>query len=236
MADEKPIWFYDETRQVGVDFNSPEEVEKYDADAARIRKAADESAYIAESISLKSNQTILEIGCGTGEITLELAGRCRKVIAADVSPRMLEYAATKARTRGVANIEFVHAGFLSLDRFRGEVDAIATEIALHHLPEFWKMIAIKNMHDILRPGGKLFLRDSILSFEINDFVAAINGYIELAEKYAGSNKARELILNIREEYPSLSWVLEGMLLRAGFAIDFRDLHNGYFATFICTRK
>ncbi|MEW5923353.1 MAG: class I SAM-dependent methyltransferase [Candidatus Zixiibacteriota bacterium] len=234
MSSKNPEWFYDEMKQVGVDFDSVEQVEKYDREAAVVRKPEAEAAGIANAVGLQSHQVVLEFGSGTGEIAIQLAGKCRKVIAADVSGTMLKYAEQKARDGSVTNIEFLHTGFLNY-RKQEDVDVILTQIALHHLPDFWKMIAIQNMYDALKDGGRLLLRDSILSFDTKDYINLMNGFILMAEKYAGSNKAREMVLNIREEYPTFDWAIEEMLKRAGFRIDSVERHGGYFATFVCTK-
>ncbi|SYZ72334.1 Ribosomal RNA adenine dimethylase [Candidatus Zixiibacteriota bacterium] len=235
MSDPQPDWFYDEFRQVGVDYNSIEEVERYDRDASPIRKLNEEVAHITGAINLKEDHTVLEFGCGTGEVTIELAKRCRKVIAVDVAQRMIDYAALKALERGIGNIDFVCSGFLNIERPDREIDAIVTELALHHLPEFWKMIAIRRMYDLLKTGGRLYLMDIILSFDVGHYRAAMDEMVQFTNKFAGPNKAREMVLNLKEEYPSFDWVIEAMLLKAGFKVDSIIRYNGYFAVFVATK-
>lgn len=234
MSPKNPEWFYDEMKQVGVDFDSLEQVEKYDHEAARTRNPEAEALGIIKAVELQSHFAVLEFGSGTGETAIQLAGKCRKVIAADVSKTMLKYAEKKARDRGISNIEFQHTGFLNF-RKEEEVDVVLTQIALHHLPDFWKMIAIKNMYDALKSGGRLLLRDSILSFDIDNYINFMDGFIKTVEQLAGGNKAMEMVLNIREEYPTFDWIIEKMLLEAGFSINSIERHNGYFATFVCTK-
>lgn len=235
MSSIKPEWYYNEMKQVGIDYNSKKEVENYDEDA-KFRDIEEEIKIISHAINLQDNYTILEFGTGTGELGIALAGKCKKVIATDISEKMLEYASAKAKERGIKNIDFVHAGFLTYEKPAFEIDAIVTQIALHHLPEFWKMMAIKNMYNILKPGGKLCLIDCILSFDLNDFDNYIKKYIEITRKIAGDNKANEVIVNIRDEFPAFDWVIENMLTRAGFTIDRIERYEGYFAGFICTKK
>ena len=234
MSSKNPEWFYDEMKQVGVDFDSVEQVEKYDQEAAIVRKPEAEAAGIAKAVGLQSDHVVLEFGTGTGEIAIQLAKNCRKVIAADVSKTMLKYAERKARNRNITNVEFRHTGFLNY-RKEEDVDVVLTQIALHHLPDFWKMIAIQNMYDALKEGGRLLLLDSILSFDTKDYINLMNGFIQMAGQYAGDNKAKEMVLNIRDEYPTFDWTIEAMLKKAGFSIDSIERHSGYFATFVCTK-
>lgn len=228
-----PDWYYDETKQVGIDYNSPEEIKKYDKDV-KFRKIDEEINMFVKALNLKSDHTVLEFGTGTGELAIGLSGKCKKVIAADVSKGMLEYASRKAADRGVKNIEFVHSGFLTYDNDI-QVDAIVTQIALHHLPEFWKMIAIKNMHGILKTGGKLCIVDTVISFDVNNSIEYFNRYLETVSKMAGENKRKEFVLNIRDEYPAFDWVMENMLTKAGFRVDNVQKFEGYFAAYTCTK-
>src|SRR3989337_981340 len=98
-----PGWQYDETRQVGTDYADAEEVEAYDARMQKLRDIRKEIAKIHTSLNITKDQTILEIGCGTGEFTLEAAKHCSKVIAVDVSLPMLEFAKKKAMKQGITN-------------------------------------------------------------------------------------------------------------------------------------
>jgi len=234
MSSKKPEWYYDEKKQVGIDYNSEKEVESYDDDA-KFRDVEEEIKIISHAINLQKNHTILEFGTGTGELGIALAKKYKKVIAADVSEKMIAYASKKALKQKVKNIDFVHAGFLTYEKPKIEIDAIVTQIALHHLPDFWKMIAIKNMYGILKPGGKLCLIDCILSFDINDFDNFMKGYLEKTCKIAGENKAKEFIINIRDEFPTFDWVIENMLTKAGFTLDRVERYEGYFAGFVCTK-
>lgn len=78
-------WHYDEMKQVGTDYADAKEVEAYDARMRKIRDIRSETEKILESLHITQDQTLLEIGCGTGEFAIAAAGRCKKIIAADVS-------------------------------------------------------------------------------------------------------------------------------------------------------
>jgi putative AdoMet-dependent methyltransferase len=141
----------------------------------------------------------------------------------------------KATHRNVSDVEFVCSGFLTTDARENHYDAIVTQIALNHLAEFWKMIAIKKMYSALKSGGKLLLIDCILSFDVNEYVHHVNGYIEMVKNTAGPQKANDVVLNIKDEYPAFDWVIETMLFKAGFTIDKISRFNGYIASFLCTK-
>lgn len=108
---------------------------------------------------------IIDFGSGTGTFAIQAARQCGKIIAVDVSETMINFAKSKAQKAGQSNIEFYHSGFLSYKHLQEPVDAIVTNLSLHHLPDFWKGIALKRIYHILKPGGKLLIRDVIVEDE-----------------------------------------------------------------------
>jgi hypothetical protein len=54
---------------------------------------------------------------------------------------MLGHARKKAAFRGIANIDFLQGGFLTYQHKGAPLDAIINQLALHHLPDFWKQVA-----------------------------------------------------------------------------------------------
>jgi len=74
-------------------------------------------------------KNILEIGCGTGIATLELAKRARSVIAVEIEKGMIDYSIEKARQKQFYNIDFIRGDSLSLPIATNSVDAIVTIFA-----------------------------------------------------------------------------------------------------------
>jgi len=75
------------------------------------------------------------------------------VVATDVSEKMLAYALKKSKGQQIENIEFKNAGFLNLDVAPQPFDAVVSQLALHHLPDFWKSVAVHNIFKVLKNGG-----------------------------------------------------------------------------------
>lgn len=107
---ETPAWQYDQFPQIGTDYGSPEEVEAYDKRMSSLRNIDAETSHIIEALELKPGSTVIELGAGTGEFAIAAARRCSRVYAVDISQVMLHYAARKAHSRAVGNIEFVRPG------------------------------------------------------------------------------------------------------------------------------
>src|SRR5437660_1379819 len=77
----------------------------------------------------------------------------RRVVAVDVSPVMLERLRAKAARQGVENIECVQAGFLTYVHQGAPADFVYSRHALHHLPDFWKALALDRIAAVLKVGG-----------------------------------------------------------------------------------
>lgn len=68
---------------------------------------------------------------------------------------------------------------------------------------------------MLRPGGKLYLRDVAFSFRPAEYERAISAWIEHMPRVTGFSR-EEFETQLREEHSTFKWVLDGMLERAGF--------------------
>jgi ubiquinone/menaquinone biosynthesis C-methylase UbiE len=89
---------------------------------------------------------------------------CIKVFAADVSPTMLQFTIQKARDRDVGNVEFQEGGFLTYANVGEPLNLIVSQLALPHLPDSWKLIALKRMYSLLKNCGQFYLRDVVYSY------------------------------------------------------------------------
>lgn len=229
-------WYFNEFKQTGIDFENEEEVKQYDEKYKNSRNPDAEADNIATETELKSDSVILEIGTGTGELAIRLSRMCGQVYACDVSEKMLAYASGKADSMKITNIEFVHSGFLSLKFENRTFDAVISQLALHHLPDFWKSVAIQNISRVLKPGGKFYLLDSMFSFETAEYENSISSTINFARDKLGEKIANEIIVNIRDEYPTYSWIIEEMLQRSGFKTDNIINYTNIMSVFISTKK
>lgn len=83
---------FDETRQRGTDFADPREAAAYDAKMTAFRDYAAEAAIVVRTLDLKPQESVLDIGCGTGGVSIHVARSCASLTGIDVSPAMLELA------------------------------------------------------------------------------------------------------------------------------------------------
>ena len=229
-----PEWYYNE-KQSGVDYLNPEIAREYD-DQHQFRNFEEETQVIIRRLNVKPGDTALEFGCGTGGITLNLAKYCQKVIGVDVSKEMLGILNEKAKKQNIENIETHHAGFLTYNHEASfEVDKIISVLALHHLPDFWKSVALLKIAEILKPRGKLYLFDVVFTFPVQDHQRAIEGMIKNIRDLAGAPLASETNTHIRDEFSTYDWIMEGLLVKSGFSIDSVEVEGENLISYICSK-
>ena len=122
--------------------------------------------------------TLIDFGAGTGTFALAAARRCNGVIAVDISPAMVRAMRTRLIEQAATNVECVQAGLLTYEHVGELVDFIYTRNTLHHVPDFWKGIALSRMAALLKPNGILRVRDLVFSFELDEAEARIAEWIE----------------------------------------------------------
>jgi SAM-dependent methyltransferase len=227
---------FDETAHAGPEHLDPAYVAAYDRKAA-FDPAEDLS--ILRARGLDRDSTLIDFGAGTGTFALAAAPFCKRVVAVDVSPAMVAAIRARAREAGTRTVAAVRAGFLGYAHEGGPVDAIYTRNALHHLPDVWKAVALGRMAGLLVEGGALRLRDLVFSFAAADAEAGIRRWIDATasdDPAMGWTRA-ELETHIRDEHSTFTWLLEPMLVEAGFEIVTSAYAPiGAYADYTCVRS
>jgi ubiquinone/menaquinone biosynthesis C-methylase UbiE len=101
----------------------------------------------------------VDLGCGSGQVTLALAKLCRTVIGVDVSAEMIALLLENAAREGISNIEGRAVPIERLKLLDNSVDLVVSNYALHHLRDRDKQVAVNEAFKWLRPGGKLVVGD-----------------------------------------------------------------------------
>ena len=224
---EGPTWELDELSHAGQEHLDAAYVAGYDQ-----KSPTDWSEDVAglQALGIGASSTVVDLGAGTGRFAEAIAAHVRRVVAVDVSEPMV----AKMRERG---IEAVQAGFLTYEHQGEPPDAVMTRNALHHLPDFWKALALSRIAQMLRPGGVLLLRDLVFSFAPRDARSSIQVWLDSAptDPARGWTSA-QLAEHVRTEHSTFTWLLEPMLERAGFEVRTRSLGaDGIYGAYTCVR-
>jgi SAM-dependent methyltransferase len=97
---------------------------------------------VVEHAAPTAEETVLDLGCGTGAIALALAPSCERVVGRDISEGMLAEARKKAEAQGIENVEFGEGTFRE-PNVTADVDVVVSNFALHHLDDEGKREAIR---------------------------------------------------------------------------------------------
>ncbi|MBZ9752043.1 class I SAM-dependent methyltransferase [Deinococcus sp. HMF7604] len=224
-------WAFDELRTAGPEHLDAGQVAAYDA-RAQFDPAPDID--VLKALGLSRQDTVLDMGAGTGTFAVAAAPLCRQVLLVEPSRAMLDAAAEKLRAAALDNVRLIKGSFLSL-QVASPVEFIFCRNALHHLPDFWKVQALRRLRAALKPGGVLRLKDIAFSFAPAQTEASLSQWLEAAAHYPpGSYTADMLATHIREEFSTFTWLLEPMLERSGFCIEQAEYSSsGVFAAYIC---
>jgi ubiquinone/menaquinone biosynthesis C-methylase UbiE len=201
---------------------------------ARLQDPEGEFNQLLTMLEPRPDWTVADIGCGTAEFSVRLARICRKVYALDVSRPMLDYAALKATAAGLDNIEFIRAGFLSWEQPSEPLDAVVSCMALHHLPDFWKIAALRSVNRRLKADGRLYLQDIVFSFPSREYDKAFEQWLELVGSVSpGMRESAEK--HIRNEFSTTAAVMRSMISDAGFEITAERHLGGFIGHFTCRK-
>lgn len=113
-----------------------------------------EKELVFSMVDIKSGEAILDVGCGTGNYTIELARKGVDVIGIDSSEEMLNFAIQKVKGE-LLKAEFQVANALNLPYPDQSFDLILSNGLLCFLREPEK--ALTEMYRVLKPGGRLII-------------------------------------------------------------------------------
>jgi putative AdoMet-dependent methyltransferase len=229
-----PKWLFNEMRPSGTDYNDLENVRAYDEQMQKVRDVTGENRQIVEKLNINGEQNVVEFGSGTGEFAIYASNFCKTFFAVDVSPAMLAYARLKADNLGRTNIRFTNAGFLNYQHSGETPEIIISQLTLHHLPDFWKQVAVTRLYSMLKPGGKLYLKDTVYSFRSEEYQSFFDTWVRETGTVDAKISA-QVEAHIREEYATSGWIMEGILREAGFTIAEVSYEKGFLACYICVK-
>jgi ubiquinone/menaquinone biosynthesis C-methylase UbiE len=223
-------FLHNEFKQLGTDYNSLEEVAFYDSRMREFRDIDAENQHIGKLAELSPESEVLEIGTGTGAFARHAAKMCQGVQAIDISDIMLEYASEQANAEGLNNISFSKAGFLSFEYPTEKYDAVVSGLALHHLSDVWKSVALQKINKSLKKNGIFILIDVVFDWKSE----SPDAYFERILEYAPGSKDN-FALHIADELSTMTWVMEGLLNRSGFEIESDTCHNDFLHFYKCRK-
>jgi SAM-dependent methyltransferase len=109
--------------------------------------------------AVQPGDDVVDLGCGTGQISIPLAMAGATVLGVDVSPAMASKLSDEARRQGLTGLTAVAMPIEELGLPPASVDLIVSSYALHHLRDADKARLVTAAFGWLRPGGQLVIAD-----------------------------------------------------------------------------
>jgi ubiquinone/menaquinone biosynthesis C-methylase UbiE len=119
------------------------------------------TAAVLATAAARPGTQVVDLGCGTGQLSIPLAERGARVLAVDISAAMIERLEANARDRSVSGVEAIAIPIENLWLPGESVDLVVTSYALHHLRDSDKSRVVSAAYLWLRPGGSLLVADMI---------------------------------------------------------------------------
>ncbi|WP_155373611.1 methyltransferase domain-containing protein [Catellatospora vulcania] len=152
----------------------------------RWRTAANSAAYLLPH--LRPGQAVLDVGCGPGTITADLADAVApgRLTALELTDDALGLARAEIAARGTANVDFLVADVQALDLADGSFDVVHAHQVLQHLAD--PVGALREMGRVCRPGGVVAARDGdYAAFTWYPLIPALDEWLALYRRIARGN-------------------------------------------------
>jgi ubiquinone/menaquinone biosynthesis C-methylase UbiE len=113
-----------------------------------------------EQALIKPGDSVLDVGCGTGEVTLLAKTRAKegKAYGIDPAPEMIAVARKKGLQKNL-EIDFRVGVIEALPFPDASLDVVTSSLMMHHLPEDLKLRGLAEIYRVLKPGGRLLIAD-----------------------------------------------------------------------------
>jgi ubiquinone/menaquinone biosynthesis C-methylase UbiE len=137
----------------------------WDDHVADIEQVCHSAGFVAlreqllELAALRPHETVLDLGAGTGLLSLAAARQARRVYALDVSDAMCRHLDGKFVALDLRNAHVVHSSAARVPLADDSVDAVVSNYCFHHLHDDDKASALAEAMRVLRPGGRLVFAD-----------------------------------------------------------------------------
>ena len=147
------------------------------------REQCVKEALIAAAAEVPADATILDVGCGTGTMTVWIKQQFpgARVIGLDLDPAILGMARDKATRSGV-DVEFLEANAADIPLPAGSLDCVFSSLFFHHLLPDKKIEVLGEILRVLKDGGEVHISD--WGRAANPLMRALFFFVQLLDGFA----------------------------------------------------
>ena len=129
----------------------------WDEEPRRVKVATEVAATIRNTLNLSTAWDALDIGCGTGLVTLSLAPQLGSITGVDSSSAMLVKLSEKVKTSGITNVKTALCDLSAGQLPEGKFHLIISAMTLHHIKDPETLLS--SLRSRLYPGGWVAFAD-----------------------------------------------------------------------------
>ncbi|HLP98627.1 MAG TPA: class I SAM-dependent methyltransferase [Sideroxyarcus sp.] len=130
---------------------------RWDSNPTRLKIAQDVGNAITRMVQLTPQMDVLDYGCGTGLIAMQLQAQVRSVCGADSSPAMVAVLQDKIATLKPGNVSTQLVDFEHGAHATGTYDLIVSSMVTHHIPDTAALL--REWKRLLKPHGQIAFAD-----------------------------------------------------------------------------
>ena len=194
------------------------------------KTSPEEFSQYLQILELKSEDILLDLGCGDGAFLQLAAPQVHRAYGIDIS--MLQVNLANQRLQEMPQAQALCSDFVGAaavlksampnGKDLAPISKVFSRKALHHLPEPQKLHMLQNLHPLLAPKALIYIEDGIFyNFERQDIQKNLPALLEECAKYYGDsweNKRHDLLNSFLNEYPSGLGFWRRALVSIGFQI------------------
>jgi SAM-dependent methyltransferase len=121
---------------------------------------------ILREVEATRDDVAVDLGAGTGLLTIPLARHVSEIIAIDISPAMLDRLRHHAEDSGITNLRCAEADLRVLPLDDASVTLAVSNYTFHHLADVEKELALAEVRRVLAPGGRLVVCDMMFALSL----------------------------------------------------------------------
>ncbi|MDQ2750636.1 MAG: class I SAM-dependent methyltransferase [Actinomycetota bacterium] len=189
---------------------------------------------LVDTLGLSASDTIVDIGCGTGQLTLPLANRVGRAIGIDLEADMLRHADTAARERRTSNVEWILGSaddLVAIAAPYGGVEAVTLANSIHLVDRAQLFAAARTALSprgslsIIANGHPLWLQDTAWSHALKTFLERWSG-ITLTGHCGTDDETRSAY---RHEMTAVGYVVEEVRVDYTDTLTLDQIVGGVFS-------